>query len=144
MLALLEPFIKQMLMQGLQQETRAKANKYGAVISLSVLSSFFAFAGVIFLLYGLFEKLLTWYSVPEAALAMGLITFFLSIGTAITAMLVTQHHQKHAVPPPDLSDTVQSAISTLSEAIEDPVRDNPGTALLLAGLAGYLANKHFH
>ena len=142
MLSLLEPVIAQALMEGLAQR-KQRGGKAGFVLVLA--AALLATAGVLLLVYALYGGLLTYFTAPKAALAAGVITLLCALLCALGAAMVTdRRRKKHIEQLPALAETIQKSLAQLGHELEVPVRDNPGTALLLAGLAGFMSGKRLH
>ncbi len=77
---------------------------------------------------------------PElAALVTAGAILSLAIIMALTALNVLHKRRVHAMSVREnLQDTIQTVIASFDDELGDHVRKNPGVALALAGLAGYI------
>jgi hypothetical protein len=63
----------------------------------------------------------------------------LSLVAARSFMSRRQKKNQSANPPADIAQVVAAIIESLGNEIDNPIRENPKTALMLAGLAGFIA-----
>ncbi len=112
---------------------------------LAFTAALLATAGILLLVYGLYSALLTYLTVPKAALAAGVITLLCALCCALGAAMITdRRRKKHIDQLPAMAETIQKSLTDLGRELEIPIRANPGAALLLAGLAGFMSGKRLH
>ncbi len=154
MLAPLLPLITQMVIEGISKGTRPvlpRLNSKG--IALVACSATLALLGLGFTIFAGFLYLQNFFEAEIAALIVaGGIFFFAAIvglfGKKSIAErgYVTYHRSSshsNSSPVADIAQTVKSLIEGVTTELEEPIRDNPKTAIALASLAGYLAGD-FH
>ena len=142
----MSPLIKEILIKGLMagtavqsaKKTSASVGYYAAVGVVGGLALvFFAIAG-----YG---WLLQNYSMPVAASITGCGIALLSI-----AIGVFGHYRVNRKPirKPSIAtdgsflDNVENTLKSVLGGFEEPIKDNPKMALLMAALAGFAAGDH--
>jgi len=140
--SLIEPVIAQVLLEGLAQKNR-RGGKLEPVLLLT--SALLASAGGFLLIYAIYTGLLTYLSVPKAALAAGVITLlFASLSALGAAKAARRRRQRQADQIPLMAADLQKSLAQIGQELEIPVRSNPATALLIAGLAGFMSGKRLH
>ncbi len=142
------PLMKQLVLEGLMSAPVPRLPRIsfsgiafmlgGAVLGLMTLAILF----VAEYLY-----LVTLYSAPMAALGVACTAMaltLLSLGTGMILMAGKRHKGRHAPasPQPDIAKTVSALIDSITEELEDPIRENPKTAVAIASLAGFIAGDH--
>jgi len=138
----MSPLIKDLLIQGVLAGTAVRTAKKtsvgwayyvaaGGVASLALV--FFAIAG-----YGL---LLETYTMPVAAAMTGSVVMLLSLLIGLTGYYSLQKKKIIKKPAMDggFLDNIEDTIKSLLGGFEEPVKDNPKMALLMAALAGFAA-----
>jgi len=96
-----------------------------------------------FLLYAGYLFLQAHYPPNIAALIASLAAIAFSLAVALTGVRIMKrpdtrpqtHHE-------DITHVVNELFDSIGEELEEPIRDNPKTALMVATLAGYLAGNH--
>jgi hypothetical protein len=141
-MAYLIPLIQQMLIS-LMTGSRSSPRFVLAEVVLIAISAILMCVGLIFGLYAENLWLDTKYAPEIAALATGgsaiiLALIFLSIGKSIGNSKKSQF----ANSSPDISNTIKQVIEAIGEELEEPIRDNPKTAIALASLVGFVAGEH--
>lgn len=152
MFAPLVPVVAQMVIEGITKGSRPilpHLNITGLILSgLAVLT--IILAGV-FALMSLFIYLQAYVDAVNAAL---MIAAGLAVVSGLLALAgkgsikrygyVTYHRAaSRSSPVSDLAQTVKDLIDGVTTELEEPIRENPKTAIALASLAGYLAGD-FH
>jgi len=141
--SLIEPVIAQVLLEGLAQKNRQGGRKLEPVLLLT--SALLATTGVLLLVYAMYGGLLTYLSPPKAALAAGVITLFFAALSALGAAKAgRRRRQRQADQIPLMAEDLQKSLAQIGHELEIPVRSNPATALLIAGLAGFMSGKRLH
>lgn len=137
----MSPLVKELLINGLMAGTAVhKAKKtstsiayYGAAGGIGCLALvFFSIAG--------YNALQVYFDAPMAAAMTGLALVVLG---GIVSM-VGYHRINGKKIAPKMSnggfiDTVEDTIKSLLDGFEEPIKDNPKMALLMAALAGFAA-----
>jgi len=141
-LSLIEPVIVQVLLEGLAQKNR-RGGKLEPVLLLT--AALLAVAGGFLLIYAVYTGLLTYMSVPKAALAAGVITLLIASLSAFGAAKAGKRRRaRQAEQIPLMAADLQKSLAQIGHELEVPVRSNPTTALLIAGLAGFMSGKRLH
>lgn len=83
------------------------------------------------------------YAADTAALASAAVVFFV----AYLATLVSYHYRQQRVSGlnaarAEVGKSIHSLIQGICDELDEPVRENPKTAMLLASLAGYLTARY--
>ncbi len=111
--------------------------------ALRGVSVLLAGAGIIFLVMALNQYLETIYAPGMAALASAVLVL---AGALMVEMLRSLLQHKTDTPSfaeqDNLKNNLHDLIQTISNELEDPVKENPKTAVILAALAGFfMANR---
>lgn len=117
---------------GAQLTTEAKTG-----LGLRILSGFFVSIGLIFVCVAAFIWLDSLYPTYFAAAVMSLIAFCLAaICLYITHRRRVRRQLEIAALRRDVEEKVMLALNLASEELGDTIKDNPKSALAVAGLAG--------
>lgn len=154
MLAPLLPLITQMVIEGISKGTRPVLPRLNAKgIALVACSAILGLLGLGFTLFAGFIYLQNFVEPEFAALIVaGIIFFFAAIiglmgrKSIVGYGYVTYRRSSSpssSSPVADIAQTVKNLIEGVTTELEEPIRDNPKTAIALASLAGYLAGD-FH
>lgn len=134
--------IGQMVVERLREKKPAWLEIGKGGLALAALSGILALAGIGFLSAALYLGLKTAMPPWQAAAAAGAILSGLAGlgGWAVARMigrrrLIRANH--HA--DEEIRDLLAALAEEMEESIEEPIRHNPKTAALLAGLAGFMA-----
>ncbi len=146
------PILKQVLINGLITHSAARGVKrgsawlgYGALAGGIALISivYFSLAG-----YALLNETLT--DTVAAAIVGGVLAGVSGI-IALTGYLSYKgKFQKTAAKPEGLLGNIESSLQSVLGGLEEPIRDNPKLAMLLAAMAGFAAgdklsdDEHYH
>lgn len=117
----------------------AKSRVDWALVALSCL---LAGAGVFFLVLSLHRYLESVYPPAQAALATGLSAMAFAVLAGIVAWYL--HQQKQAtrgIARVELGKNIKDLIESLTGELDDPVRENPKTAVAIAALTGFFAGS---
>jgi hypothetical protein len=148
MLAYLMPVIKQLLIEGVMSSRSPILPKVSAAgISLMGLSGALAIIGIAFVMVSEYFWLKAMYMPDMAALFTAGTAVFLSLFFGLIGMaIMKQGKDRHAVhtPPQDIAKTIGALVDSLGEELEQPIRENPKTAVMLASLAGFVAGDRSH
>lgn len=138
----MSPLVRELLVNGLMAGTAVRQAKktsvgvayYAAAGGVALIAFvFFAIAG-----YGYLQESFT---MPVAAAITGAVILAISLGIGLTGYYGLQHKKIVKKPSMDgsLIDTIENTAKSLLSGFEEPVKDNPKMALLLAALAGFAA-----
>lgn len=138
---MLAGLISQAVMTGASMYSRSRADdvkKEWGLILLSVITGILA---LIFLTSALYMTLSDIYTPQIGALATGCVMAFFAFGCLFIAnrkekLQLTK--KRSALPSVNDNQMLQTVQSVIAE-IEQPIKDNPTTAVLLASIAGFLA-----
>ncbi|MFA5593531.1 MAG: phage holin family protein [Micavibrio sp.] len=138
----MSPLIRELLVNGLMAGTAMqKAKKTTAGIGYYGLAGVVAFIGMLFFAVAGFSWLLAYYSMPIAAVATG--ATLMLIACAVCGWghyrIRSKKHFKKPAANAGFIDNVENTVKTMLDGFEEPVKDNPKMALLLAALAGFAA-----
>ncbi|MGZ9097056.1 MAG: phage holin family protein [Micavibrio sp.] len=139
------PILKQLLVEGFMNSNRSLPGFNPTGLGIMAFSAVLGVLGFGFLLYAGFLQLQDYYASDIAALIVG--------GTALVVALLLAWIGKKVfrkqsfmsqgmTQQGDLAKTVTQLLDSLGEELEEPIRDNPKTALMVASLAGFLAGGH--
>lgn len=107
---------------------------------LVVLAGVLAVIAIGFLMMAGYDWLTTRYDLQTARLYMGGFTFLLAALAALAAAAVHSYRQRKIRAYYEIvKDNFQHVLALVSDEMEEPIRENPKTAMLIAGLAGYIA-----
>ncbi len=148
MLAYLMPVIKQLLIEGVMSSRSPILPKVNATgISLIGLSGVLAVIGIAFLMISEYFRLKAVYMPDAAALITAGTAVFMSIFCGLIGMAVMKREKDRHIahtPPQDIAKTISALVDSLGEELEQPIRENPKTAVMLASLAGFVAGDRSH
>lgn len=142
----MSPLIKEILIKGLMAGTAVQSAK-----KTSASVGYYAAAGVVgglalvFFAIAGYGWLLESYSMPVAASITGCMIALLSIGIGVFG-----HYRVNRKPikKPSIAtdgsflDNVENTLKSVLGGFEEPIKDNPKMALLMAALAGFAAGDH--
>lgn len=140
--SILEPLVAQVMAETLRQASRRSTR---AEVLLLLAAMLLGMAGVVFGILALYWGLAEHFSAPKAALIAAGVVLLLAGMAASTAALIARRRKIR--PPhyiPEVAQALETSLVEIGRELEEPIRDNPGTALLLAGLAGFLSGKRLH
>ena len=142
----ISPIVKQLLINGLITHSAAKGVKRGSTwAGVIVLAGGIAFVGLFFLSYASYGFLLDYFTVAGAAGIVGGALMLLSALTAgIGYMAYKGKFEKAASKNDGLLDTIESTLQSALSGFDEPIKDNPKTALLMAALAGFAAGDRLN
>lgn len=105
-----------------------------------------AFMALIALLIAEYFYLLAFYSAPLAALGVACTALGLALLSGGTGLMLMKGRESRRAHRPaqtknrqDIAQTLSALFDAMAEELEVPIRENPKTAVALAGLAGFLA-----
>ena len=144
MLALIEPVIMQLLMNGFNRpSTPMLPSKSG--MALTALAVFLGCTGIVYMLIAFHEIILADYSPLIAALGTGALSLLLAAFAATTACHLDDLRKAKARIMHDNSrKSLIEAIEAATKGLEEPIADHPRTSVILASLAGYMAGNKLH
>lgn len=145
-MAAFAPVLKQLMLDGIMSSPAMP--RMPRITMAGVL--FLWFAGVMiiisagFILFAEYAYLTTMYTPQLAAAVVAASGLAVAMLSAATGMLVMDRKAdrrpaQNMASQPDIAKTLTGLIDSLSEELEDPIRENPKTAIMIASLAGFLA-----
>lgn len=136
------PLVEEMVISGM---TRGRQTPHFVLFDniLTVMSVILICASLFFSLYAEFLWLGLYLSADMAALALSGTTFFLAM-IFLTARRVISPVKTRSVTESnstEISKMISQSIKSFVSELDDPIRENPRTALIVAGLAGFTAGE---
>ncbi len=131
------PSLEHAIISLLMQESRPVRNQMGPAL---LFAGFLTVAGSGFLVTAGYDWLVTHYDLQTARLVIG--ALILSLGIIIAAVVYGVYDKKRRQLQNYygmLKDNIHSALEVVGEELEEPIRENPKTAVMIASLAGYIA-----
>lgn len=107
------------------------------------LAALLAFIGGCFLIAGAFLWLLNNYSTDVATAGTGILIIFFGLIIALGAYCFHEfkksriNHYKN-----EFTDMIGSVLSSITDELEEPIKENPKMAVLLSILAGFILSKN--
>ena len=149
MAAYLAPVLKQLLIDGVMNSRLSPFPKFNATgLTFMGIAAVLAVAAVIFAVMTEYLWLRAFYAPYLAALVTACTAVLLSLVAAwIGSMTMKRDKRRDAIargPSPDIAKTLSSLIDSFEEELEQPIRENPKTAIMLASLAGFMAGDRSH
>lgn len=139
----ISPIVKQLLINGLITHTAARGVRRGSAwLGYAALAGGIGLIGVVFFSIAGYGFLAEQFSAPIAAAITGAVLMGLSGAVALTGYLCFKKGKpvKSAMKEGNgLIDTIENTLQAFTDGLEEPVRDNPKMAMLLAALAGFAA-----
>ncbi len=141
------PLMKQLVLDGLMHAPVPRLPRISLTgIALVMCGVVLGMMTVVTLFIAEYLYLVTLYTAPMAALGVACTALALSLLSCAGGMMVMSdkrarraRHTAQAPSQPDIAKTVSALIDSIAEELEDPIRENPKTAVAIAGLAGFLA-----
>lgn len=114
-----------------------------ARLSPWTLAALLLFIGACFLIAGAFLWMLNNYSPEFATAVTGLLIMFFGILIALGAWCLHEYKKSRIKHYKDeVTGVLGSIMSTIADELEEPIRENPKTAVALSLLAGALISKN--
>lgn len=129
--------LEQAIISLLMQESRPVRAQMGPAL---LLAGFLAVAGSGFLVAAGYDWLVAHYDLQTARMVIG--ALILSLGVIIATAAYSVYDKKRRQLQSYygvLKDNIHSALEIVGEELEEPIRENPKTAVMIASLAGYIA-----
>jgi len=144
-MATFTPVIKQLMLDGILNGPGIPRISVAGLLFLWF-AAVLTVLGAGFLFYAEYAFVTTSYTPEIAALAVTLTAWAAGLLSAIVGISIVNNNRNrrshHAGPAPDIAKTVTALIDSIAEELEDPIRDNPKTAVMIASLAGFLAGDN--
>lgn len=142
----LMPLVEQVIIDRLlsQRAPLMRKNKIG--IGLMVLAGVMLLLGLVFAALAGYGWLLMHYPQPTAAL----ITAGFILGLSILSSLIGVALLQRRAPPPrrqneeEIMEAVSEIMTIVSEELAEPIKENPKTAVILSGVAGFAAGERMY
>lgn len=143
---MLTALLKQLAIDGIVQYSAQKSRKGTASLALYGLAGGTGLLGVVFLSIALYGLFLIDFAMPAAAALTGGVLMALSATVALGTKYAFQkiNRKRAQEEAGQMSALIGQGIDQLLGELEEPVRDNPGTAVILASLAGFLSAGRVH
>lgn len=140
------PIVRDLLVKGLLAGTAVKtARKTTAGWGIYALAGGVGCIALVFFAIAGYGYLLLDYPMHIAAAMTGSAVLLLSIAIGLFGYYTVKKKKIIKKPANDgIVDTVEGAFKAFMEGFEEPVKDNPKTALLMAALAGFAAGDRLH
>lgn len=107
------------------------------------ISAFFGAAGIFFLALSLNRYLERIYTPDKAALASAGVVFAGSfLAVLLRTILKSRKESKLEESRKEIRDNIHVLVRDVYSELEDPIRENPKTAVAVAAIAGFLAVNH--
>ena len=137
----LMPLVEQFIVNTLVSKQAPFMRKSKLGLGLIALSGLFFSAALVFLIIAGYGWLLTQFTQPEAALITAAFVMATSLLTALTAVLVLKKtpERAHNAQSDEIHEMVTVLGELVGEEFESSIRENPKTAMILAGAAGLVA-----
>ncbi len=140
--SILEPLVAQVMAETLRQASRRSTR---AEVLLLFTAMLLGMAGVVFGILALYWGLAAHFTAPIAAIIAAGITLLLAgLAVGIAALIARRRKTQPPRYIPEVAQALETSLVQIGRELEEPIRDNPGAALLLAGLAGFLSGKRLH
>lgn len=138
----MSPLVRELLLKGLMAGTAVRtAKKTSVSFAYYGLAAVVGAVGFVFLSIAGYLQLQEFFSTPIAGVITGSVILGIASCIALTGYIKLE--QKKMVRKPSYDggfiDTVEDSLKSLMDGIEEPVKDNPKMALLMAALAGFAA-----
>lgn len=151
-MAAFSPVLKQLMLDGIMSSPAMPRLPRISLLGIFFLwfAALLTVMGVGFLLFAEYAYLTAIYSPELAAVGVACTAMAVSLLSAATGMIVMDKRASRAKrlpsmgPQPDIAKTITGLIDSLAEELEDPIRENPKTAIMIASLAGFLAGDARH
>lgn len=138
----MSPLVRELLINGLMAGTAVRtAKKKSVSIAYYGLAAAVAGVGFVFLSIAAYTELQNSFSAPLAAAMVGGAIIFISLLIGLWGYLAAEDRKiiRKKSYDGNFIDTVEDTLKSLMDGIEEPVKDNPKMALLMAALAGFAA-----
>lgn len=135
------PLVRELLVNGLMASTAVhKAKKTSTAVAYYAAAGAVALVAFVFLAIAGYGALLQSYSMPIAAGITGIAVLAIACAIGLTGYMSLNKKQ---IKKPSLDgnflDSIEHTAKTLLAGFEEPIKDNPKLALMLAALAGFAA-----
>lgn len=142
------PVIKQVITQGILGSAKAKVRYNTAGIALFGLAGSVGFLGLVFLAIAWNNYLLSAYSAPVAAAVTGGSVLLLALVISGCGYWILRRRKSagNLIPAKEkeVEDMIDLVLDSMLSELEEPIRQNPKTAMAIAGLAGLVAGDRLH
>ena len=140
--SILEPLVTQVMIESLRQASRRSTQ---AEIFLLLAAMLLGMAAVIFAILALYWGLAAHFTAPVAALlACGATLLLAGLAGGCASLVARRRKRQSSAYIPEVEEALEHSLVQIGRELEEPIRDNPGAALLLAGLAGFLSGRRIH
>lgn len=143
-MASIMPLVQQLLMMRMAGGGHSSPSSLAGGVAMTAVSVAMTVMGLAFALYAGNLWLITITSPEIAALSTAGIAFALALVSAMIGKAVATGKKRHtaAAAQSDVKHIISDIINALGDELDDPIRENPKTAIVLASLAGFVAGEH--
>ncbi len=138
----MSPLVRELLVNGLMAGTAVRtAKKTSASFGYYGLAGAVGGLGLVYFSIAGYSFLQERFTVPEAAAITGAVIMLAAVIIAFCGYLRLENKKAIRKPGYDgnFIDTVEDTLKSFMSGLEEPVKDNPKMALLMAALAGFAA-----
>ncbi len=143
----MSPLVRELLVNGLMAGAAVRTTKKKtAGLGYYAIAVIFAVMGFIYAVWAGYAYLALTLGAPVAAGFVAGALFIVSAGIALAGYLVVKSKQGAMKKPSfdgNFIGEMEARVKSLIDELEDPIRDNPKSALLMAALAGFAAGDKF-
>ncbi len=140
---LVTPLVRELLVNGLLAGAAVRtAKKSSSTAIFYVLAGSLSLLAMVFFAIAGHALLLEYYAMPVAGALTGLSILVIAIVTAGTGYVVSNRKKiarKNPLAEHGMINNIEHTIKGLLDNFEEPVKDNPKMALLMAAIAGFAA-----
>jgi len=142
----MNPILKQVLINGLITQSAARGVKRGSTwLGYMVLAGGVGLIGVVFFSMAGYSLLMESFTAPIAASIVGVVMLCISTLIAVTGYLTYKGKTHKPAPKAEgFLDSVENSLQSLMGGLEEPIKDNPKMAMLVAALAGFAAGDRLN
>ena len=145
MITVLEPLIMQLLAEGLLHRPARISAAGKAGLGFFILAGVLAVGGVVFMMISLHAWLLLSFTAELAALLTGASALLAAVLSGLCGLIAFRKWKERGTSrADDITRMIQSVLTMAGDQLQDPIRENPGTAMLVASLAGFFAGHKLH
>lgn len=144
-MASIMPLVQQMLMMRMAGGGgHSSPSSLAGGVAMTAVSVAMTVMGLAFALYAGNLWLMTFLPPEIAAISTAGVAFVLALVSAMIGKAVATRKKRHvpATAPSDVTHIISNIINALGDELDDPIRENPKTAIMLASLAGFVAGEH--
>jgi Na+/melibiose symporter-like transporter len=135
---------EKLLMERILHGNSAWAERSRLELSLIAASGFLLLLGAGFLIFAMHLWFQKTYPPETAAAFTGVALLAVALVTLLVSLRIVRWRRDRLKElKQEVHDTLQSTFQFLEDELEEPVQNNPITAVVLASLAGYVAGEKY-